>query len=71
MQILTLIFEDGSGGRTNYARGLLGVEGFIHAIRTGKVETIVVGEVNEAGEVLWEKQFSEVTVLPSSFGKPS
>jgi hypothetical protein len=40
----------------------------IDVIRKGEVETIVFGDVKD-DEVVWEKQFSAVTVMPTSFGK--
>lgn len=44
------------------------LEHFVHIIKTRDIETIVVGEVNQQNNtVVWEKQFSEVTVMPSGF----
>ena len=42
---------------------------FAHIVKHHVIETIVVGEVNnDTNTVIWEKQFSEVTVMPSGFG---
>jgi len=41
---------------------------FFHKLRAGNIVTIVVGETDKSDKVVWEKQFAEVTVMPSSFG---
>lgn len=66
--ILTLIDEDGeeeSFAERDPLRSL------VAHLKQHDVETIVVGEIDGDGNVIWEKQFSAVTVMPSSFGKPS
>jgi len=37
-------------------------------IQHGNIETIAFGEVDEVDGVVWEKQFKQVTVMPSDFG---
>lgn len=69
MQILRLIYEDGDIHAGNFVN--LPTSNLVSVLRFSKVETIVVGEVDSDGKVIWEKQFSAVTVMPSSFGKQS
>jgi hypothetical protein len=40
-----------------------------HCLKTKNIQTIIVGEFDKEDNVVFEKQFSEVTVLSSSFGK--
>jgi len=39
-----------------------------HCVKNMKVATIVFGEIAINGDCIFEKQFSEATVMPSSFG---
>lgn len=64
--ILKLI--DADGQEENFGmRDLLA--SVVSHLKLNDVETIVVGEVDGEGKVIWEKQFSAVTVMPTEFGK--
>lgn len=43
----------------------MGIQPLFSFLKEYDVETIVVGETGEVGEVHWEKQFNSVTVMPS------
>jgi muramoyltetrapeptide carboxypeptidase LdcA involved in peptidoglycan recycling len=63
---LILLMEDG----TSKAFGIADtIQSVIRSVNLNAVKTIVFGEVNTSGKVVWEKQFETVDVLPSSFGK--
>lgn len=70
--ILILKMEDGS--TKEFGMGSF-VGEFVKAIRDAggdsEVATIIAGDVTRgsAATVLWEKQFTAVTVMPSSFGQ--
>jgi len=66
MKIIGVIYDDGNRKvfRHDEWLNVLFLE-----VALRHVETIVVGEVNEKTKaVIWEKQFSEVTVMSSEFG---
>lgn len=63
--ILILKMED---GRTVTIDKQASVLSLISAIKKNEVETIVVGDV-KGKNVLWEKQFNAVAVVPTDFGK--
>ena len=44
------------------------VDDLIKAIQKEQIKTIVVGEINNNKEIVWEKQFLEADVLPPNFG---
>lgn len=62
---LFLIMVDGS--RKEFGIGD-STQSIINAVRRNDVEVIVFGEVKDVN-VVWEKQFKPVTVMPTSFGK--
>ncbi len=45
------------------------IVGMMRYIKDNDVEVIVIGEVDGAGNIVWEKQFKPVTVMPASFGQ--
>lgn len=66
--ILILKMEDGT--TEDFGRGDF-IGQLVRAVRDNKVETIIVGDVSKGRvrQVLWEKQFQSVVVVPSDFGK--
>ena len=41
---------------------------FFLKLRTNNITTIIIGETDKSDKAIWEKQFTEVTVMPSEFG---
>ena len=64
--ILLLVYEDGTKDQFGIGDS---VQSVIRAIRWNEVATIVVGEVAKDKAVVWEKQFSALTVMPTEFAK--
>jgi hypothetical protein len=62
--MLALILEDGSSRKIDETRSIATL---VNVLRYSDVEVVVVGEVSN-GRVLWERQFSAITVMPKSFG---
>ena len=65
--ILLLVYEDGTKDQFGIGDS---VQSVIRAIYRHDVQTVVVGEVAKDGAVVWEKQFSAMTVMPTEFAKP-
>ena len=49
---------------------IMDFEQFFNCIKTKNIETIIIGEFDpKTDSVIFEKQYSAVAVMPSTFGK--